>query len=152
MLYTQVPSNKQNNTNSILSNTKLNKESISLFYEQKNYHFGSIFSIDWSPSGRLIATGSNDKTIKLMNISDLYTINTNNKKIINENETQEMKITGNQGTVRSLCFEPGNDNILLSANSGENVIKIWDTLRGVNIGCLEGHNSDVNSVKWSNDS
>ena len=152
MLYTQSPPNKQNNTNSILSNTKLNKESISLFYEQKNYHFGSIFSIDWSPSGRLIATGSNDKTIKLMNISDLYTINTNNKKIINENETQEMQITGNQGTVRSLCFEPGNDNILLSANSGENVIKIWDTLRGVNIGCLEGHNSDVNSVKWSNDS
>ena len=152
MLYTQIPPNKQNNTNSILSNTKLNKESISLFYEQKNYHFGSIFSIDWSPSGRLIATGSNDKTIKLMNISDLYTINTNNKKIINENETQEMQITGNQGTVRSLCFEPGNDNILLSANSGENVIKIWDTLRGVNIGCLEGHNSDVNSVKWSNDS
>ena len=152
MLYTQIPPNKQNNTNSILSNTKLNKESISLFYEQKNYHFGSIFSIDWSPSGRLIATGSNDKTIKLMNISDLYTINTNNKKIINENETQEMQITGNQGTVRSLCFEPGNDNILLSANSGENIIKIWDTLRGVNIGCLEGHNSDVNSVKWSNDS
>ena len=152
MLYTQIPPNKQNNTNSILSNTKLNKESISLFYEQKNYHFGSIFSIEWSPSGRLIATGSNAKTIKLMNISDLYTINTNNKKIINENETQEMQITGNQGTVRSLCFEPGNDNILLSANSGENIIKIWDTLRGVNIGCLEGHNSDVNSVKWSNDS
>ena len=152
MLYTQNPSNKQNNTNSILSNTKINKESISLFYEQKNYHFGSIFSIDWSPTGRLIATGSNDKTIKLMNISDIHTSYIKNKKIINETETQEIQITGNQGTVRSLCFEPGNDNILLSANSGENVIKIWDTSRGINIGCLEGHNSDVNSVKWSNDS
>ena len=133
MLYTQVPSNKQNNTNSILSNTKINKESISLFYEQKNYHFGSIFSIDWSPTGRLIATGSNDKTIKLMNISDLHTSNIKNKKIISETETQEMQITGNQGTVRSLCFEPGNDNILLSANSGENVIKIWDTSRGIDV-------------------
>ena len=152
MMYTQIPSNRQSNTNSILSNSKLNKESISLFFEHKNYHFGSIFSIDWSPTGRLIATGSNDKTIKLMNISDLYTINSNNKKLINESETQEIQITGNQGTVRSLCFEPGNDNVLLSANSGENVIKIWDTFKGVNIGCLEGHNSDVNSVKWSNDS
>ena len=150
-LYNQNPPNK-NNTNSLLANSKLNKESISLVFEQKNYHFGSIFSIDWSPSGRLIATGSNDKTIKLMNIIDLYTINTNNKKLINDNETQEIQITGNQGTVRSLCFEPGNDNILLSANSGENVIKIWDTIRGINIGYLEGHNSDVNSVKWSNDS
>ena len=150
-LYNQNPPNK-NNTNSLLANSKLNKESISLVFEQKNYHFGSIFSIDWSPSGRLIATGSNDKTIKIMNIIDLYTINTNNKKLINDNETQEIQITGNQGTVRSLCFEPGNDNILLSANSGENVIKIWDTIRGINIGYLEGHNSDVNSVKWSNDS
>jgi WD40 repeat protein len=91
-LYNQNPPNK-NNTNSLLANSKLNKESISLIFEQKNYHFGSIFSIDWSPSGRLIATGSNDKTIKLMNISDLYTINTNNKKLINENEAQEMQIT-----------------------------------------------------------
>ena len=151
-MYTQMPSNIDYNTKSLLSNSKLNKESISLFFEQKNYHFGSIFSIDWSPSGRLIATGSNDKTIKLMNISELFTINTNNNKIVNEKETTEMQITGNQGTVRSLCFEPGNDNILLSSNSGENVIKIWDTSRGANIGYLEGHNSDVNSVKWSNDS
>ena len=154
IIYNQIPLNKENNTNSIISNSKANKESISLFFEQKNHHFGSIFTIDWSPSGRLLATGSNDKTIKLMNISELFTINSSNKekKILNDNEISDTQITGNQGTVRSLCFEPGNDNILLSANSGENVIKIWDTSRGINIGYLEGHNSDVNSVKWSNDS
>ena len=151
-IFPQIPINRQSNTNSIISNSKINKESISLLFEQKNYHFGSIFSIDWSPSGHLLATGSNDKTIKLMTIPDLYLTNNNEKKIFDENEATDIQITGNQGTVRSLCFEPNNDSILLSANSGENTIKIWDTLKGVNIGYLEGHISDVNSVKWSNDS
>ena len=151
-IFPQIPINRQSNANSLISNSKTNKESISLLFEQKNYHFGSIFSIDWSPSGHLIATGSNDKTIKLMTIPELYLTNNNEKKILDENETTEMQITGNQGTVRSLCFEPNNDIILLSANSGENTIKIWDTIKGINIGYLEGHNSDVNSVKWSNDS
>ena len=151
-IYFQAPMNNTNNTNSNISNSKINKEFISLLFEQKNYHFGSIFSIDWSPSGRLLATGSNDKTIKLMSLPNFYNDQNNEKKILNENENNEMQITGNQGTVRSLCFEPGNDIILLSANSGENTIKIWDTNKGVNIGYLEGHNSDVNSVKWSNDS
>ena len=149
--YTQLAENKTNNMNSILSNSKLTKESISLIFEQKNHHFGSIFSIDWSPSGQLLATGSNDKTIKIMSLPELYTLNTE-KKILNEKENPEIQITGNQGIVRSLCFEPGNDIILLSANSGENTIKIWDTTKGINIHSLEGHNSDVNSVKWSNDS
>ena len=149
--YTQLAENKTNNMKSILSNSKLTKESISLIFEQKNHHFGSIFSIDWSPSGQLLATGSNDKTIKIMSLPELYTLNTE-KKILNEKENPEIQITGNQGIVRSLCFEPGNDIILLSANSGENTIKIWDTTKGINIHSLEGHNSDVNSVKWSNDS
>eukprot|EP01022_Parablepharisma_sp_SALTPOND_P028474 TRINITY_DN71019_c1_g1_i1.p1 TRINITY_DN71019_c1_g1~~TRINITY_DN71019_c1_g1_i1.p1 ORF type:complete len:497 (+),score=67.21 TRINITY_DN71019_c1_g1_i1:1903-3393(+) len=34
--------------------------------EQRKYHSGSIYSVDWSHTGRLIATGSNDKTINLL--------------------------------------------------------------------------------------
>ena len=134
-IYSQLNSN---NATSLLSNSKLNKETIGMVLEQKNHHHGSIFSIDWSPSGKLLATGSNDKTIKLMNIPEL-------------DEKNNKSLTGNQGTVRSLCFEPTNDSILLSANTGENTIKLWDIMKGINLVCLEGHNSDVNVVKWSND-
>ena len=134
-IYSQL---NNNNATSLLSNSKLNKETIGMVLEQKNHHHGSIFSIDWSPSGKLLATGSNDKTIKLMNIPEL-------------DEKNNKSLTGNQGTVRSLCFEPTNDSILLSANTGESTIKLWDTMKGINLVCLEGHNSDVNVVKWSND-
>ena len=137
-IYSQL-NNNNNNAKSLLSNSKLNKETIGMIFEQKDHHYGSIFCIDWSSSGKLLATGSNDKTIKIMNVPEL-------------DEKNNKSLTGNQGTVRSLCFEPSNDLILLSANTGENTIKIWDTIKGINITCLEGHNSDVNSVKWSNDS
>ena len=147
-IYAQKNNNSNNNTASLTANSKSNKETIGMVFEQREHHHGSIFSIDWSSSGKLLATGSNDKTIKLMNIPDLEE---NNRNLNEGHETFVLQITGNQGTVRSLCFEPTNDLILLSANTGENTIKIWDTIKGINIDCLEGHTSDVNSIKWSND-
>ena len=32
------------------------------------HHLGSIYCMGWSPSGRIIATGSNDKLIKLLRV------------------------------------------------------------------------------------
>ena len=34
--------------------------------EKKNYHKGSIYTLDWSITGKLIATGSNDNLIKII--------------------------------------------------------------------------------------
>ena len=142
--------------NNITTNNKNYKETIGMIYEQKNYHLGSIYSIDWSSSGKLLATGSNDKTIKLIHIPELdpEIINNNNttSENINNYETLELIISGNSGTVRNLCFEPINDLTLLSCNVGENVIKLWDTEKGVNTSNLEGHTMDVYNIKWSNDS
>ena len=142
--------------NNITNNKNSYKETIGMIYEQKNYHLGSIYSIDWSSSGKLLATGSNDKTIKLIHIPELdpEIINNNNSASENVNncETLELIISGNSGTVRNLCFEPINDLTLLSCNVGENVIKLWDTEKGVNSSNLEGHTMDVYNIKWSNDS
>ena len=147
--------NVKNNNNNI-TNNKNYKETIGMIYEQKNYHLGSIYSIDWSSSGKLLATGSNDKTIKLIHIPELdpEIINNNNttSENVNNCETLELIISGNSGTVRNLCFEPINDLTLLSCNVGENVIKLWDTEKGVNTSNLEGHTMDVYNIKWSNDS
>lgn len=41
-----------------------------MIFEKKNHHPGSIYTVDWSRSSRLIATGSNDKSIKVLSIQD----------------------------------------------------------------------------------
>ncbi len=35
-------------------------------YKKSKHHYGSIYCTAWNPAGNLIATGSNDKTVKLL--------------------------------------------------------------------------------------
>lgn len=39
---------------------------IEVIYEQFDHHNGSIYCVDWSRTSRLVATGSNDKMIKIL--------------------------------------------------------------------------------------
>lgn len=48
-----------------LTSMRANEE-IPVRFDHLNYHDGSIYCMDWSENERLIATGSNDKTIKLL--------------------------------------------------------------------------------------
>lgn len=41
-------------------------ERMEVVYKKNKHHKGSIYCIAWSPMGDLIATGSNDKTIKMI--------------------------------------------------------------------------------------
>ena len=41
-------------------------QNINVVLEQQNHHVGSIYCVDWSRTERLIATGSNDRLIKLL--------------------------------------------------------------------------------------
>ncbi|RNA25308.1 WD repeat-containing 47-like, partial [Brachionus plicatilis] len=45
----------------------------SVLYKKSKHHYGSIYCVAWNPSGNLIATGSNDKTIKLIKFSPDFT-------------------------------------------------------------------------------
>jgi WD40 repeat protein len=141
--------NKKNSYN-FKSHAKTSKsttlEDIKLVFEQKNHHMGSIYCLDWSVSGRLIASGSNDKIVKLMVIPDLE-----ESYMLKDQDTLELAITGHKGTVRTVSFEPTSDLILLSAGTVDNCIKVWDAEKGTNITNLEGHSGDVHTIKWSND-
>ena len=40
-----------------------------VLYKRGKHHLGSIYCMGWSPSGKLIATGSNDKLIKIVRLN-----------------------------------------------------------------------------------
>ena len=126
------------------------KTKMPLIFEQQNHHLGSIYCIDWSVSGRLLASGSNDKNIKLMVVPELSE-STNSKKNDENDDVLELQIEGHNGTVRSICFDPSSDLTLLTSGDSDKNIKMWDTENGSSKGELVGHTNDVTSIKWSND-
>ena len=74
-------------------------------FKRTKHHKGSIYCLAWSPAGNLIATGSNDKTVKLMQF------NPSTAGL----EGGESDLTMHDGTVRDCCFvEEVNRNIKLS--------------------------------------
>ena len=137
----------------VLSNFKkymtLNAQTkMPLIFEQKNHHLGSLYCLDWSVSGRLLASGSNDKIIKLMVVPPLSEGEGKNNE---DDDILELPINGHNGTIRSICFDPSSDLTLLTAGDVDKNIKMWDTENGSSKGELIGHSKDVTTIKWSND-
>ena len=116
--------------------------SLKLLFEKHNHHAGSIYCLDFSPSDKLIATGSNDKTIKIFVVPDFNE---------NMNEVLELAILDQKGTIRSVLFPPTDNNFIFSGGSNDNNINMWDTESGKKINSLIGHKECINSLKFSVD-
>ena len=116
--------------------------SLKLLFEKHNHHAGSIYCLDFSPSDKLIVTGSNDKTIKIFVVPDFNE---------NMNEVLELAILDQKGTIRSVLFPPTDNNFIFSGGSNDNNINMWDTESGKKINSLIGHKECINSLKFSVD-
>lgn len=82
-----------------------------ILFKRNRHHKGSIYCIAWNNSGNLLATGSNDKSIKVVNFDA-------------ENCTQigpEMEMNIHSGTVRDLAFasRSGGSNVIVSGGAGK---------------------------------
>ena len=116
--------------------------SLKLLFEKHNHHAGSIYCLDFSPSDKVIVTGSNDKTIKIFVVPDF---NENMKEVL------ELAILDQKGTIRSVLFLPIENNVFFSGGSCDNNINMWDTESGKKINSLIGHKECINSLKFSVD-
>ena len=65
-----------------------------MFFQRTKHHKGSIYCLAWSPRGDLMATGSNDKSVKLMKF------NPDNVSL----ETPETELNIHDGTIRDCLF------------------------------------------------
>ena len=50
---------------------KQENQNVNVVLEQCNHHVGSIYCVDWTKTEHLLATGSNDRLIKLLVCPDL---------------------------------------------------------------------------------
>ncbi|MEH2243681.1 hypothetical protein [Nostoc sp.] len=72
-------------------------------------HSSSVYSVGFSPDGKTLASGSNDKTIKLWDVSTGKAIKT---------------LTGHSSTVLSVGFSP--DGKTLASGSNDKTVILWD--------------------------
>jgi WD40 repeat protein len=98
------------------------------------HHFiqnGSVRSVAWTPDGKNIASGSDDKTIKIWNAQTGQCVST---------------LRGNKDPVHSLSFSPRGTKIVSGGGQGKGMggngdfsIRIWDAETGTQIGSPCGH-------------
>jgi WD40 repeat protein len=114
------------NSNNLFSNSKAIYKT---FLERTNW----IWSITFSKDDKSIATGSDDKVVKIWNIS--------NGECLKE-------LHGHTNWILSVAFSPFDTNILASG-SEDSTVKIWDIDSGNCLYNFEGHSDRVRSVVFS---
>ncbi|AFY91095.1 WD-40 repeat-containing protein (plasmid) [Chroococcidiopsis thermalis PCC 7203] len=97
-------------------------------------HSSRVWTLAFSLDGQLLASGSEDRTIRLWNAHD---------------GTCLMVLQGHTGGVTSVSFSP-NGQILASA-SEDSSIRLWSVAHGTSLNTLRGHSSWVWAVAFSPD-
>jgi len=102
-------------------------------------HSSKINAISFNTDGKLLASASNDKTIKVWRVGTGISL---------------LTLMGHTEAVMSVSFSP--DGSLLASGSQDDTIKLWDLSTSFNSGevlfTLEGHDKSVIFVSFSPDS
>jgi WD40 repeat protein/class 3 adenylate cyclase len=94
-------------------------------------HADCIGRIAWSPDGRMLASPSMDKTIRLWDAETGECLRT---------------LEGHKGGVPSVAFDPSGRT--LASGSQDNTVKLWEPVSGKLLRTLEGHEGGVNGVAF----
>jgi WD40 repeat protein len=97
-------------------------------------HGGRIRSVTFSQDGTMLASASDDSTVRLWNPAT---------------GAQKQTSEGHESWVTLVTFS--QDGMMLASASGDSTVRIWDPATGVHKQTLEGHSSTVRSVTFSQD-
>lgn len=95
-------------------------------------HSSWVKSLAINPNGRIMASGSNDKTIRLWDLRDGNRIRT---------------IEGHTGSVNAIVFSP--DGQLLASGSHDETIRLWGAETGSRLLTITGHKGAIHALAFS---
>lgn len=99
-------------------------------------HENGIRALGFSSDNRLLASGGEDGTIQLWDVSSNFPIST---------------LTGHTGWVYTLMFLC-NDRILASGGGKDNTIRLWNTATSEELAVIRGHTAPVRTLAFLSDS
>ncbi|KAF2190313.1 WD40 repeat-like protein [Zopfia rhizophila CBS 207.26] len=97
-------------------------------------HLDWVQAVAFSPDGKMLASASDDKVIKLWNTGAGAVLET---------------FEGHSSWVNAVAFSP--DGKVLASASGDSTVKLWDTGTRAVLQTFQGHSSSVNAVAFSLD-
>lgn len=103
-------------------------------------HQQEIYSLDFSLDGRLIVSGSGDKTARIWDMGD------GSSKVLTINDPDSLN---NDAGVTSVAISPNGQ--LVAAGSLDTVVRIWDVATAQLVERLRGHRDSVYSVAFTPD-
>mmetsp|Transcript_14783 Transcript_14783/g.23291 ORF Transcript_14783/g.23291 Transcript_14783/m.23291 type:complete len:395 (-) Transcript_14783:412-1596(-) len=118
-----------------------------LMAEIRDMHKDLINTIDWSPNGNMIATGSNDKEVRIWAVSKVLGPPTIDRGCVMTCSTGDQ---AHGARVHRVAFAPDSERCLSA--SADCTVKMWHLLRaGVCERTFSQHKDSVLGLSWNKD-
>src|SRR5450432_3351480 len=138
-------------------------------------HTDRVSSVDWSPDGQWLASGSYDGSVRIWDTQEVANLLVREKsglieavvwspdsrllascsedglvlisRVVDGSLVRSFKHTG---PVSALCWSPDGEQLVSGMTEGANgVLSFWDVRQGALVRTLEGHSGYIWSIDWS---